>query len=162
MTRRLAAFARFTVACVLTLGVASPLIGEASSGSSKGSSKKAASPKSGGQKSVHVKEYKKKDGTRVAAHDRKAPEAKAAKAPKPAKASAASTQPRDAKGRFIRSGSAKHTFQVQTGYPHGRTGYVVDHIRPLACGGSDTPSNMQWQTVAEGKAKDKIERVGCR
>lgn len=40
-------------------------------------------------------------------------------------------------------------------------GYVIDHIKPLACGGPDKPSNMQWQTIAEGKAKDKWERVGC-
>lgn len=40
-------------------------------------------------------------------------------------------------------------------------GYVVDHIKALACGGEDAPSNMQWQTVAEGKAKDKWERKEC-
>jgi hypothetical protein len=41
---------------------------------------------------------------------------------------------------------------------------VVDHVVPLACGGRGEPSNMQWQTIAEGKAKDKIERKGpgCR
>jgi hypothetical protein len=50
---------------------------------------------------------------------------------------------------------------MQTGYPHGRPGYVVDHIVPLACGGADAPSNMQWQSVADGKEKDRIERVGC-
>ena len=49
-----------------------------------------------------------------------------------------------------------------TGYPHGRTGYVIDHIQPLACGGADTPSNMQWQTKAAAAAKDKTERAGCR
>ena len=38
---------------------------------------------------------------------------------------------------------------------------MVDHIIPLACGGADGPSNMQWQTVAESKAKDKWERKGC-
>jgi hypothetical protein len=48
-----------------------------------------------------------------------------------------------------------------TGYPHGRPGYVIDHIVPLACGGADAPSNMQWQTVAAAKAKDKWERKGC-
>jgi hypothetical protein len=62
----------------------------------------------------------------------------------------------------VRSEEAKHTFEAQTGFPHGRSGYVVDHIRPLACGGADEPSNMQWQTVAEAKAKDKWERKGCR
>ena len=41
-------------------------------------------------------------------------------------------------------------------------GYVVDHIRPLACGGSDHPSNMAWQTTAAAKQKDKWERAGCR
>lgn len=40
-------------------------------------------------------------------------------------------------------------------------GYVVDHIRALACGGADTPDNMQWQTVAEGKAKDRWE-IHCQ
>jgi hypothetical protein len=37
-------------------------------------------------------------------------------------------------------------------------GYVVDHIVPLRCGGQDAPGNLQWQTVAQGKAKDKWER----
>jgi hypothetical protein len=73
-----------------------------------------------------------------------------------------STAPRDANGRIVRSEAAKHQFEVQTGYPKGRPGYVVDHIVPLACGGADAPSNMQWQTTAEAKAKDKTERIGCR
>ena len=74
----------------------------------------------------------------------------------------ATAQPREMKGRIVRSATAKRAFERQTGYPHGRPGYVVDHIRPLACGGADAPSNMQWQTVAEAKAKDKVERIGCR
>lgn len=41
-------------------------------------------------------------------------------------------------------------------------GYVVDHVVPLSCGGSDSTDNMQWQTVEEGKAKDKWERKGCQ
>ena len=39
-------------------------------------------------------------------------------------------------------------------------GWVIDHVIALACGGPDKPSNMQWQTVAAAKAKDKIERKG--
>jgi hypothetical protein len=32
-----------------------------------------------------------------------------------------------------------------------------DHIVPLKRGGCDCPSNMQWQTREEAKAKDKWE-----
>ena len=69
---------------------------------------------------------------------------------------------RDSNGRIKRSAAAKEEFERQTGYPHGRPGYVVDHVKPLACGGADDPSNMQWQSVADAKAKDKVERQGCK
>src|SRR5258706_7851608 len=65
------------------------------------------------------------------------------------------------KGRIKRSAAAKDEFLRETGYPHGRKGYVVDHVVPLACGGADAPSNMQWQTKADAKAKDKTARAGC-
>ena len=65
---------------------------------------------------------------------------------------------RKANGKTKRSAAAKAAFMRQSGYPHGRPGYVVDHIVPLACGGADAPSNMQWQTVQQAKAKDKVER----
>lgn len=39
--------------------------------------------------------------------------------------------------------------------------YIIDHIKPLACGGLDDASNMQWQTKTDAKAKDKWERKGC-
>lgn len=68
---------------------------------------------------------------------------------------------RDSHGRIKRSSSARSEFKRQMGYPHGRKGYVIDHIIPLACGGPDAPSNMQWQTIQEAKAKDKWERKGC-
>lgn len=49
-----------------------------------------------------------------------------------------------------------------TGRSSGRCpGYVIDHVNPLECGGADAPYNTQWQTVAQGKAKDKTER-NCR
>lgn len=41
-------------------------------------------------------------------------------------------------------------------------GYVVDHIVPLCAGGADSPGNMQWQTVADAKAKDRLEAKECR
>lgn len=74
----------------------------------------------------------------------------------------ASSSHRHSHGRTKRSRAAKDAFMRQTGYPHGRKGYVVDHKVPLACGGSDSPSNMEWQTVADAKAKDKWERNGCK
>jgi hypothetical protein len=33
----------------------------------------------------------------------------------------------------------------------------ADCAKPLECGGADSPGNMQWQTVAAGKAEDKTE-----
>lgn len=40
-------------------------------------------------------------------------------------------------------------------------GYVIDHIKALACGGEDAPTNLQWQTRAEAKAKDRWELKEC-
>ena len=40
-------------------------------------------------------------------------------------------------------------------------GYRKDHIKALACGGPDTVSNLQWQTIADAKAKDQWERKAC-
>ena len=68
---------------------------------------------------------------------------------------------RASSGKIHRSAAAKKEFMKQTGYPNGRKVYVVDHIVPLECGGADAPSNMQWQTAAEGKIKDRREG-NCR
>ena len=68
----------------------------------------------------------------------------------------------------IRSNSANAEFKREhpcptTGARSGACGgYVIDRIVPLACGGVDAPANMQWQTVAEAKAKDKWELLACR
>jgi len=67
----------------------------------------------------------------------------------------------------VRSASAKRNFQSSNPCPAtGKTsgsckGYVIDHKTPLACGGADSPENMQWQTSAEAKLKDRTERAGC-
>jgi hypothetical protein len=41
-------------------------------------------------------------------------------------------------------------------------GFVVDHVVPLCAGGADAPGNMQWQTVADAKVKDREEARQCR
>jgi 5-methylcytosine-specific restriction endonuclease McrA len=76
------------------------------------------------------------------------------------------TLPADAK--TPRSSSAKTAFKKMqpcpaTGSSKGSCpGYVIDHVVPLDCGGADAPENMQWQTVADAKEKDRWERKGCR
>lgn len=40
-------------------------------------------------------------------------------------------------------------------------GYEVDHIRPLAAGGADHKSNMQWLSKSQHRAKTKAERKAC-
>ena len=37
-----------------------------------------------------------------------------------------------------------------------------DHIVPLACGGPDAASNMQWQTAADERAKGRVAAEGVR
>ena len=63
-----------------------------------------------------------------------------------------------------RSEEAKDSFKYSHPCPSNGNnhGYVIDHVTALACGGADAPANMQWQSVAEGKAKDKWERKGCQ
>lgn len=41
-------------------------------------------------------------------------------------------------------------------------GYVVDHVVPLCNAGADKPSNMQWQSIADAKVKDRDELRQCR
>lgn len=51
----------------------------------------------------------------------------------------------------------------ETGKSRGSCpGWIVDHIIPLCAGGADAPGNMQWQTVADAKAKDRDEHAQCR
>jgi hypothetical protein len=191
-----------------------------------GASDSKASPN--GPKTVHVREYVRKDGTVVHAYDRAAPSSKTlapatsppsasatprviTPAPQPTRAHASapqsvgassSTTPevtiaapkpgpaaanraasvratktapstatgpilRNPNGRIERNAAAKSAFQEShpcpaTGLKTGSCpGYIVDHVKPLACGGADAQANMQWQTTVAAKEKDKIERAGC-
>lgn len=60
------------------------------------------------------------------------------------------------------STAAKTQFMRESGYRNGRPGYVVAYRKPLACGGADDTSNLQWLTTAEAKAKEKTEGKGCK
>lgn len=66
--------------------------------------------------------------------------------------------PRSAQARadFARQHACPATHKHSTHCP----GYIIDHIKPLDCGGADAPANMQWQTVQAARAKDKWERNG--
>jgi len=76
--------------------------------------------------------------------------------------------PLSGQARIVRSQAAKNQFKAANPCPangsrHGNCpGYVIDHIKALACGGADDPSNMQWQSLAAGKEKDTWERIGCK
>ena len=70
---------------------------------------------------------------------------------------------RDAHGKIARDLHAKDAFRRMhpcpaTGKSYGACpGWVVDHVQALKHGGTDDPSNMQWQTRAAAKAKDRWE-----
>ena len=70
---------------------------------------------------------------------------------------------RDAHGRMERSQAARAAFKREhpcpaTHLPNGPCpGYIIDHVIALKRGGADSPANMQWQTVEEAKAKDRVE-----
>ena len=144
--------------------------GYARGGGTGKSSGTQSSSSSGGK--VHVSAYSRKDGTPVKAHDRSYPgsgsgltasgdiyrvSTSGGYTAHTAHYSTGYLGARDENGRIVRSESAKLEFMQMTGYPHGRPGYVVDHLVALKRGGADAPSNMQWQTIAEAKAKDKWE-----
>jgi hypothetical protein len=70
---------------------------------------------------------------------------------------------RDGHGRIARDPHAREAFRrthpcPSTGKTYGACpGWVVDHVQALKHGGADAPWNMQWQTRAAAKAKDRWE-----
>lgn len=127
--------------------------------------------------SVHVRAYTTKSGHYVAPHTRTAPHSSHtvtvprephSSSRSPSLSSHPSTRAavgvtRDSHGKIKRSETARLDFEhhhpcPSTGKPSGACpGYVIDHIVPLKRGGADSPSNMQWQTEAAAKAKDRWE-----
>lgn len=71
---------------------------------------------------------------------------------------------RDSHGKIERSAQANGDFRKRNSCPStGKTtdacpGYEVEHRTPLACGGSDSPSNMQWLTKSANRSKGA---AGC-
>jgi hypothetical protein len=68
---------------------------------------------------------------------------------------------RESHGHIKRSEQAKYQFKKShpcpsTGKSSGSCpGYVIDHVTPLKRGGADAPGNMQWQTQATAREKDR-------
>lgn len=67
-----------------------------------------------------------------------------------------------------RSTTARHEFVRLNACPATERhrlpcpGFHIDHVRPLCAGGADTTDNMQWLTVADHKAKTRIDVKACR
>jgi hypothetical protein len=70
---------------------------------------------------------------------------------------------RDSHGKIARDPRARNAFRREhpcpsTGKQSGSCpGYVIDHVKPLKRGGTDSPSNMQWQTTEQARIKDRTE-----
>lgn len=64
---------------------------------------------------------------------------------------------------ITRSGTQRRLFAKQTACPSTQLhklpcpGYIIDHTIALCVKGKDHFSNMQWQTIADAKAKDRWE-----
>lgn len=65
----------------------------------------------------------------------------------------------NAQAEECRSSSVVRQFNKLHGFSKNPPGYVVDHRCAIAVGGLDIIENMQYQTIAEAKLKDKIERT---
>jgi hypothetical protein len=163
------AMRRWTLLVILSMAVVSLLSATPSrrSGSSSGSSRYSRSYRSPrAHNSFHTRSSRSSAPRSYSSHRSHSPRAYPSHGySRPSRAGGPNE--RDSRGRIKRSAEAKDSFKHQhpcptTGRRNGACpGYVIDHVKPLECGGADDPSNMQWQTIAAGKAKDATER-NCR
>jgi hypothetical protein len=154
---------------VLIIGLILALFGDCTAFARSSGSSHSSGGSYSSDKTVSVRGHTTKNGTYFAPYMRHAPgtanHARASANVSPARhaqfytahLSSGFVGARDSHGRIIRSEAAKHEFMQMTGFPHGRPGYVIDHVIALKRGGPDNPSNMQWQTIEEAKAKDRWE-----
>ncbi len=119
----------------------------------KSYSSKPYSPKTFKIKSYAPKSYSKK-APRLQSY-------KSSKSFKPYKSSLSTgTKSGYKRSRVVRSNFHRSNPCPSTGRNRGSCpGYEVDHIVPLACGGSDSVGNMQWLTKSANRRKGAM---GCR
>jgi hypothetical protein len=119
-----------------------------------------AGPKGGSSSSSH-------SGSRSSSHKATSshPPSSHSTAPKHTSSSSTGAVKHDSHGKIERSAAAKGSFRKSHPCPStGKTsgacpGYEVDHRTPLACGGSDSPGNMEWLTKSANRSKGA---QGCR
>lgn len=59
---------------------------------------------------------------------------------------------------FVKSNPCPATGHARLPCP----GYQIDHVAPLCAGGADHRGNLQWLTVADHKAKTRVDVKSCR
>ena len=132
--------------------------GSRSSGSYRSSSSKSYKSYSAPKRSYSKSSYSKPSRASFKSSHSKRPSVRSFSS----KSRAAIGVARDRHGNIKRSSAARNAFKKTHTCPAGGSGgsckgYAVDHIRALKRGGTDAPSNMQWQTTEQAKAKDKWE-----
>ena len=69
---------------------------------------------------------------------------------------------RDLSGHISRNPAPVRAFRALKPCPATKSvkgacaGFVVDYVKPLNRGGSDTPDNMRWRTIAQA-TKDRVK-----
>lgn len=69
------------------------------------------------------------------------------------------TPPRNSDGRIIRKSVVLVEFERLHPRPQDGRRWYKDHVIPLACGGCDSVSNLQWLPEDQWREKSKWERI---